>query len=280
VQPENPDISGADVRAEGVTVRAGMAPILRGVSLHVRPGELVGILGPSGSGKSTLLNVLSGALEPSKGRVRVDGADIRHLLRASGSSIGYVPQEDIVHRHLSVTKALMYAAQLRLPAHRSERQLRAHVNSVLQLLELMPRARAKIGTLSGGERKRANIGVELVGQPRVLLLDEPAAGLDPALERKLMRLFRRLADDGRTVILATHIMGTLDVLDSVVVLARGLVAFDGPLPEGLRFFRVSHPAGIYDRLRGAPGMVWRRQGRVGRQVRSLRHTGPHAARVS
>ncbi|MGD8237102.1 MAG: ABC transporter ATP-binding protein [Armatimonadota bacterium] len=259
MQASNAYICGAHVRADGLTVRAGMTSILRGVSLRVPPGGMVGILGPSGSGKSTLLNVLSGALEPSKGRVRVDGGDVRDVLRSGGTTIGYVPQEDIVHQHLSVAKALGYAAQLRLPAHLGERQVRGHVDSVLQLLELRPRARARIRTLSGGERKRANIGVELVGRPRLLLLDEPGAGLDPALERKLMRLLRRLADDGRTVILATHVMGTLDVLDSVLVLSDGVVVFDGPLPDALRFFRASHPAGIYDRLRVVPPRVWRRQ---------------------
>ena len=262
----NAHIRGADVCAEGITVRAGMTPILRGVSLRARPGEMMGILGPSGSGKSTLLNVLSGATAPGKGRVRVDGVDVRRLLAADGSAVGYVPQEDIVHRHLRVAKALTYAAQLRLPAHWDEQRLRAHVNSVLHLLELTPRARARIRTLSGGERKRANIGVELVGRPRLLLLDEPGAGLDPALERKLMRLLRGLADDGRTVVLSTHVMGTLDVLDSVVVLSQGAVAFDGALPHALRFFRADHPAQIYDRLR-KPGTV---------TDFSLRHVSRHA----
>ena len=255
MQVERAIVRGADVRAEGIVVRAGMTPILRRVGLHVGPGQLVGILGPSGSGKSTLLNVLSGALEPTGGRVRIDGANVREVLRACGSAIGYVPQEDIVHRHLSVARALTYAAQLRLPPDCPEREVEAQVKAVLQLLELTPRARAKIRTLSGGERKRANIAVELVGRPRLLLLDEPGAGLDPALERKLMRLLRELADDGRTVILSTHIMGTLDVLDSVIVLSNGIVAFDGSLPEALRFFGVGHPAGIYDRLRGSASGV-------------------------
>ena len=291
----NAGIGGADVLAERIAVRAGATRILRGVSLHARPGQLVGILGPSGSGKSTLLNVLSGALAPSRGRVRVDGAHVRDVLQSAGSAIGYVPQEDIVHGHLSVANALMYAAQLRLPAHWDEGRLRAHVNGVLHLLELGPRARAKIRTLSGGERKRANIGVELVGRPRLLLLDEPAAGLDPTLERKLMTLFRGLADGGRTVILSTHVMGTLDVLDSVVVLSDGLVAFDGPLPDALRFFHASHPAEIYDRLRDSPQKVrgrpltasrrgadpWGQALPACRRTQgSPRHTEPQAAKVS
>lgn len=270
MQAGNGDIGGADVRAEGISVRAGMTRILRGVSLCARPGELVGILGPSGSGKSTLLNVLSGALDPARGRVRVDGAEVRAVLRSGGSAVGYVPQEDIAHRHLTVRNALVYAAQLRLPSHWDEQQIRAQVNAVLRLLELSHRARARIRTLSGGERKRANIGVELVGRPRLLLLDEPASGLDPALERKLMRLFRKLADDGRTVILSTHIMGTLDVLDAVVVLAEGRVAFSGPLTGALRFFRASHPAEIYDRLRDGMSRSWRRRASL----------SPQAARVS
>jgi len=255
---------GARVEARGLSVRVGFSRILRGVSLCAEAGELVGILGPSGSGKSTLLNVLGGWLRPSAGEVRIGGAPLRDCLGAGARLVGYVPQEDIVHRQLSVRQALVYAGLLRLPELRAGKEIERRAAAVISLLGLQDRAQAPIGTLSGGERKRANIGVELVTRPRVLLLDEPTSGLDPALEEKMMQLFRRLADGGRTVILSTHVMGTLEVLDMMLVMARGCGVYYGPAAEATAFFQVDHPAEIYKRLAREGERNWERRFRASR----------------
>ncbi|MFQ6133000.1 MAG: ABC transporter ATP-binding protein [Armatimonadota bacterium] len=245
-------------------MRLGFSRILRGISFCAEAGELVGILGPSGSGKSTLLNVLSGWMRPSGGEVRIGGQSLRECLGAGARVVGYVPQEDIVHRQLPLHKALVYAGLLRLPELRDHRQIGRRADAIVRLLGLQDRAKAPIGTLSGGERKRANIGVELVTKPRVLLLDEPTSGLDPALEEKMMRLFRRLADGGRTVIASTHVMGTLEVLDMMLVLAKGRGVYFGPAAEASGFFRVGHPAEIYKRLASEGDRKWERRFRSSR----------------
>ena len=257
---------GARLEARGLSVRYGAGRVLSGVSFAARPGELIGILGPSGSGKSTLLSCLSGWMRPSKGEVRLDGRPLDEWRSRSAHLVGYVPQDDVVHRQLRLRKALQYAGALRLP-HADGADVHRRAEAVLSLLDLKHRARARIGTLSGGERKRANIGVELVTEPRVLLLDEPTSGLDPALEERLMRLFRRLADDGRTIVLSTHVMGTLEVLDRVLMLSKGHMVYFGSTNEAAPFFGVSHLAEVYKRLARDEGGDWARRFRSSAQHR-------------
>lgn len=249
------------MRIDGLnlTRRAGGALILDRVSFSARAGECVGILGPSGSGKSTLISALCGLRKPDEGRVFVDGADLYQNRSAYRKRIGLVPQEDIVHRFLSVEKALYYSALLRLPEGLDENSLRKGLDELLGTMGLTERRRTLIARLSGGERKRVNIALELITDPPLLFLDEPTSGLDPALERKFMELFRGLAKGGRCVILSTHVMDSVELLDEILILFRGRMVYYGPPREALNYFEVREYAPIYRRLEDLPPEEWQKR---------------------
>ena len=215
---------------------AGGTPILAPVSLEVAPGSLVALMGASGSGKSTVLRVLAGISAPTSGSATWASEDTAATVHA----LGYVPQRESVHDRLTVREAFGYAASLRLGAGA---EIDDRVAAVIEELGLGSRADTLIRNLSGGERRRAACGLELVGDPPVLLLDEPTSGLDVVLERRLMQLFRRLADHGRAVLVATHATASLDLCDEVIVLEQGRPALRST-PAGARahFGTISAPA--------------------------------------
>ncbi len=196
------------------------ALILGPVSLEVKPGSLVALMGASGSGKSTLIRVLAGLAEPTAGDAAWAGAPTPSVVHA----LGYVPQRESVHDRLTAREAFHYAASLRLAP---DADITARVDRVLDELDLVPQADSLIRSLSGGQRRRAACGLELVGDPPVLLLDEPTSGLDAVLELRLMQLFRRLADHGRAVLVATHATASLDLCDEVAILQKGRRAYRG-----------------------------------------------------
>jgi ABC-type multidrug transport system ATPase subunit/pSer/pThr/pTyr-binding forkhead associated (FHA) protein len=223
--------------------------LLDDISLAVKPRELIGLLGPSGAGKSTLMNTLNGFVKPSRGRVLYNAADLYQNLDSLKSTIGYVPQEDIMHRQLSVRRCLYYAGKLRLPEDLSDEEINRRVEEMLDILKIDPqRWDNPVATLSGGQRKRVSIGIELLPQPGVLFLDEPTAGLDPRTETLMMMLFRQLANQGSTIIITTHLLASFGVLDKVVVLVQGRLAFYGPGTKFLDYFKASVPADVYDDL--------------------------------
>lgn len=232
--------------------------LLRDVSLNIEPRELVAIVGASGAGKSTLLLALNGNQPASRGQVRLNGIDFYAHLDLFQTVIGYVPQSDIVHSDLQVESALRYAAWLRLPPDTTEIEVTKLVVRVLEEMGLTHRRHHLVRTLSGGERKRVNIGVELLTRPSLLFLDEPTTGLDAGLERRVVRQLRVLANEGRTVVVVTHSVQTLDEYDKVAVMARGgVLAYFGPPNEAPSHFGVSDFAGIYDCLnQAATGIGW------------------------
>ncbi|MEO3764627.1 ABC transporter ATP-binding protein [Streptomyces sp. B5E4] len=216
---------GLRLRAQRVSrdVR-GAGRVLSGVSLDVAPGTLTVIAGSSGAGKTVLLQTLAGLSAPSEGEVWHDGASPG----PPGPEFGYVPQEDIIHRELPLHRTLVYAAGLRMPPKTPAPAVAATVDRVLAALGLTSRSETPVRALSGGERKRASIAVELLTRPRVLFLDEPTSGLDPATGAELMHTLRGLADDGTTVVLTTHALADLPRGDRVVFLsADGEVAYAG-----------------------------------------------------
>jgi ABC-type multidrug transport system ATPase subunit/pSer/pThr/pTyr-binding forkhead associated (FHA) protein len=220
--------------------------LLRSVSFVIPPQEFVAIVGGSGVGKSTLLNAMAGFQRASRGVVRFNGANIYENLDLYRTTIGYVPQEDFIHRELRVVAALRYAAELRLPSDTSQEERDALVEDVLRELDLSHRKSALISTLSGGERKRVNVAMELLSRPGVLFLDEPTAGLDPGLERKFVAMMKELAHEGRTVVMVTHATGNIAECDKLLFLARGgRVAFYGPPQDALTFFGVTDYADAY-----------------------------------
>ncbi len=223
--------------------------LLDELSLVVKPKELIGLLGPSGAGKTTLMNVLNGFIKPTSGKVLYNGVDLYQNLDAMKSTIGYVPQEDIMHRQLSVRRCLYYAAKLRLPDDITDEEINRRVEEMLDSLKLEPkRWDNPVATLSGGQRKRVSLGIELLPKPGVLFLDEPTAGLDPRTETLMMMLFRQLANQGSTIVITTHLLGSFGVLDKVVVLVQGRLAYYGPGTKFLEYFKAETPPDVYDDL--------------------------------
>jgi ABC-type multidrug transport system ATPase subunit len=253
-QPTAVDARGVEIVARDVrrTLRDGRC-VLHDVSFAVRPGELVGIVGGSGAGKTTLLDALAGVRPADGGEVRFDG----NPNDAYRGNLGYVPQDDIIHLELPLQRTLEYAAELRLPSGTPRLEREAAVTRVLAALDLAERAEVPVGKLSGGQRKRASIAVELLTGPAVFFLDEPTSGLDPATGAELLRQLRHLADGGATVVFTTHAVQDLASCDRIVVLARdGYLAFVGPPAEAYAFFGVERPEEIYERLAERPSEEW------------------------
>lgn len=195
-------------------------------------GTLTAVIGPSGAGKSTFTSIVAGLNRPTEGHVIFDGYDVHHNIDMMRSRIGFVPQDDVVHRELTVDAALGYAAKLRLPdASRESR--RERVDKVLAELELTEHRAKRVSKLSGGQRKRVSTAIELLTEPELLILDEPTSGLDPALDRTVMEMLRKLADAGRIVIVVTHSLAYVDkVCDNVLMLSPGgHPAFFGTVTE-------------------------------------------------
>ncbi|MBI4424193.1 MAG: ABC transporter ATP-binding protein [Elusimicrobia bacterium] len=244
------------IQVDDVSFTAGGRRILSDVHLVLRPGQVTAILGPSGCGKTTLVKCVVAAQRPSAGVVRAAGRDLWEGRRAFRRLLGYVPQDDIVHRELTVEQALRYAALLRLDAAVGGDALRTRIDTVLKLLGLDERRRLRIHRLSGGQRKRVNIGIELLADPDVLVLDEPASGLDPGTEEDLLKLLLRLASQGRTVVLTTHSMEYLAAVHLIVLMAEGTVVFSGSLRELLAHFGVPHAAEVFKALRQHGADYW------------------------
>jgi ABC-type multidrug transport system ATPase subunit len=212
--------------------------ILQDISVAFKPREFIVVVGQSGGGKSTFVDAVAGyrpATPPS--RVFVNDIDIYTHFDAIRNDIGFVPQKDIIHMELTVYQALDYAAQLRMPADTSKEERHRRVMEVLEDLDLTHRKDVQISGLSGGQQKRVSIGVELITKPGLFFLDEPTSGLDPGTETALMQLMRRLADQGRTIILITHATKNVMLADKVIFLARGgYLAWFGPPDEALEYF--------------------------------------------
>ena len=242
--------AGGRVDAINVSRKVGARRILQELSLSIEPGELVAIAGGSGAGKSTLLEILAGLQPPSAGQVRHDGV-VRGARVSADSRIGYVPQDDIIHLEMPLRRTLRYAARLRLPAGTSAAEADRVVEETMRDLDLADRAEVPVRALSGGQRKRASIAVELLTRPRLFFLDEPTSGLDPATAADVMRLLRGLSRRGVTVVLTTHEPAGIDRCDRVVFLARdGHLAFSGSPAEARRYFGVADLAEVYEQLAG------------------------------
>ncbi|MEU3479665.1 FHA domain-containing protein [Streptomyces sp. NPDC033754] len=226
-----------DVQELAVTVDHGRKTLLDAVSFPVGQKSLLAVVGPSGAGKSTLLGALTGQRPADRGTVLYDGRDLYRDYAELRQRIGLVPQDDILHLQLTVRRALGYAAELRFPEDTAPAERRARVDEVIRELGLVERAEQPIHSLSGGQRKRVSVALELLTKPSLLFLDEPTSGLDPGMDRSVMHMLRGLADDGRTVVVVTHSVLSLDVCDRLLVLAPGgKVAYYGPPADTLDFF--------------------------------------------
>lgn len=210
---------GLFVRKLWMTI-SGPRTILADVTFDAQPGTLTAVIGPSGAGKSTLAKLLGGLTQPSAGSITFASHDVHSEHALLRRRIGLVPQDDVVHARLTVSRALHYAADLRMPEE-SQARRRAVVREVVAELDLADNLDVRVDQLSGGQRKRVSVAIELLTGTSLLILDEPTSGLDPALDRHVMSLLRRLADAGRVVVVVTHSLTYLDMCDQVLLLAPG-----------------------------------------------------------
>ena len=220
---------------------------LDNLSFPIEAGQFVALVGGSGAGKSTLLRTLLGVETPTSGAIYINGHDLRRNYNIYRQQIGYVPQDDIIHANLTVEAALGYAARLRLPP---DTDFKGVVERTLERVEMTHRRRAAVGNLSGGQRKRVSIGVELLANPKLFFLDEPTSGLDPGLDLRMMEMLRDLAhNEGRTIVLVTHATSNITKCDRIAFLGRdGKFCYFGSPQDALTFFRVDNFADIYVKL--------------------------------
>lgn len=215
----------------------GVRVLLNKVSFAVSAKSLIAVIGPSGSGKSTLLRALTGHQRNIKGEVLYENQNLHKRFAALRQHIGIIPQHDILHQQLTVRTALRFASSLRFPRGTDPVERDRRVEEVVSELKLGLHADQRITTLSGGQRKRVSVALELLTKPSLMLLDEPTSGLDPGMDRDVMQLLRGLADDGRIVLVVTHSVWQLDLCDKVLVLGPGgSAAYFGPPDEGLEYF--------------------------------------------
>ncbi|MEV6686358.1 FHA domain-containing protein [Streptomyces sp. NPDC051130] len=239
-----------------VTVDGGKQ-ILKDVTFGVPEKSLIGVIGPSGSGKSTLLKALTGYRPANQGDVLYDNRNLYKQFAELRQRIGLVPQDDILHKELKVSTALKYAAKLRFPGDTAESERAARIDEVLRELKLDIHKDKKITSLSGGQRKRVSVALELLTKPSLIFLDEPTSGLDPGMDRDVMQLLRGLADDGRTVLVVTHSVAELSICDKLLVMAPGgSVAYFGPPAEALNFFGYSTWADVFSAFENFRDYDW------------------------
>jgi ABC-type multidrug transport system ATPase subunit len=254
----------AATRTGGLEVRevdfdVGNKRLIQKVSLTARPGTLTALIGGSGAGKSTLSRLIAGATCPSSGSITFEGHDIHAQFASLRSRIGMVPQDDVVHRQLTVSQALNYAAELRLPPDTSKSDRAQVVAQVIEELGLTKHADTRVDKLSGGQRKRASVALELLTGPSLLILDEPTSGLDPALDLQVMTMLRQLADAGRVVLVVTHSLSYLDLCDQVLLMAPGgKTAYCGPPDEIEASMGTSNWAKIFGMVGADPDEANRR----------------------
>lgn len=258
IRSEQDASGGLSVYNLGFTIKSGKS-LLRDINVRAAPGTLTAVIGPSGAGKSTFSKMIAGLTEPSTGQVVFDGFDVHKNFDLVRSRIGLVPQDDVLHTSLKLEKALTYAAKLRLNTGRDDGARKAQVDKVISQLELGDHRRTRIDRLSGGQRKRASVALELLTEPSLLILDEPTSGLDPALDRQVMQTLRGLAAGGRAVLVVTHSVAFLDVCDDVLILAPGgLPAYYGPAEGIAAFFETGDWADIFAGLTGDPQASFRK----------------------
>jgi ABC-type multidrug transport system ATPase subunit len=240
----------------------GTRKLLDDINLVVEPGEFVSLLGPSGSGKSTLMDCLNGRRRATGGQVLANGEDFYRHFDNFRQSLGYVPQKDIVHTQLTVYRALYYTARLRLPTDTDPAELQARIEEVLREMELVPHRDTLVANLSGGQIKRVSLGAELLAEPCMLYIDEATSGLDAGTETRMMRLFRGLSDQGRSIVCITHNLDNMDQCHLILVLARGKLMYFGPPGEAPGYFQVARISAIYDRLAEKDPDAWEKEFRA------------------
>jgi len=244
------------VRAEGVMKKIQVGgkefiTVLNPLSVSIPSRGFVALMGPSGCGKSTLLKILSGNFQPTSGEVFIHGLNLSEHLDLIKQKVGYVPQDDIVHNQLTVEDALFYAAKLRMSEELSDKEINQRIDEVCNQLKIDgAKRKRKIKDLSGGERKRVSIAVELLNKPSILFLDEPTSPLDPETIDSFLQALKSLTErTGTTIIMVTHKPSDLAYIDRVIFLgAGGYLTYYGSVKGLFEFFGTRNISKIYASL--------------------------------
>lgn len=253
------------ITAHHLVYYGGNRKLIDDISLNISPGQFVGLIGDSGAGKTTLMYLLCGINRPSGGDVKINGESIIVHPELFKGQFGYVPQDDILHRELKIIESLEFTGKLRL-GHKFDRsEISEKAHDVIKKLNLKGKEDVIIGSpekkgASGGQRKRVNLGLELMTDPGFLVLDEPTSGLDPLSDREVMQILRKSADNGQTVLLTTHNISVTNFkfLTHVIVLAQeGKLAYYGPASEACDYFGVDDPVYIFDALKRKTPNEWK-----------------------
>jgi ABC-type multidrug transport system ATPase subunit/pSer/pThr/pTyr-binding forkhead associated (FHA) protein len=256
---------------------------LRPTAIKIRAREFVAVMGPSGCGKSTLLKALNGDNPASSGTVYVHGLELREHFDRLKRNIGYVPQDDIVHRELTVEQSLYYAAKLRLASDVTRAEIDARIDEVLSSLNINDQhtRSQRISSLSGGQRKRVSIAVELLNEPSILFLDEPTSPLDPETIDEFLKCIKRLAERVTTIVMVTHKPEDLQYVDKVIFLATGgYLVFLGERKRILDYFDKTSIVEIYALLSDrSKGTDWYNKW-IGENPLSVIETKPHPIKRS
>ena len=219
------------------------------VNMSIKPAEFIALVGGSGAGKSTFMKCISGVDEPTSGTVLLNGENLYENYETLKYNIGYVPQEDIVYSNLTLHDMLHYAAKLRMPDNATRKERTERIKEVLDIVQLSEFENSYIRQLSGGQRKRASIAVELIADPSLFFLDEPTSGLDPGTERSIMQTLKKMSQMGKTIILVTHNTLNLHLCDKVAFFGYGgRLCFYGSPKDALIFFGVDDFVDIYTLL--------------------------------
>ncbi len=239
--------------------------IVDNISITVYPGEFVGLIGSAGCGKSSLMMLMNGMVRPTYGSVYVNSLPLHSNFDSFKGLFGYVPQDDIIHRELRVRECFYYNAKLRFPSVTTDTEINGQVDSIIKSLELTDVTETLIGSpekkgISGGQRKRVNLGQELLTEPLILFLDEPTTGLDPRRDKEVMKTLQKISQTGKIVLIVTHQITehNFNLFTHLVVLARGgKLAYFGPADEAKDYFHVSNPAEIFDKLEAEEPSIWK-----------------------
>jgi ABC-type multidrug transport system ATPase subunit len=245
--------NGITLEAVGVSkhvVNSGKKKtIVSDVNFSIKAGEFVAIVGGSGAGKSTLMDCLNGFRPATNGKVVVNGDNFYSNYDAYKEIMGYVPQKDIVYDNLTLRQMLTYSAKLRMPKDSTNLDIKNRVQKVITDVMLDGKEDIKIRKLSGGQKKRASIAIELLAEPKLLFLDEPTSGLDPGMDKSMMKLLKKLSKQGTTIVLITHATTNIVLCDKVVFLGvGGVLCYFGNPKQMNAFFEVDDIADIYMKL--------------------------------
>ena len=243
-------ISGVSVEVDHITKKVGKGKtILNDVSLNIGENEFVAIIGGSGAGKTTLMNAISGFdSKLSSGSISVNGSDLHQNFDVLKSIIGYVPQQDIIYENLTLKRMLEYTAKMKMDKTVSAKERDERIEKVLEMVELTEHKNTYIRKLSGGQKKRASIAVELLADPKLFFLDEPTSGLDPGTEQNLMKTLKKLAKtQGKTIIMVTHTTQSLNLCDKIIIMGTGgRLCYMGTPEETLGFFNTDNLVNVYN----------------------------------